>query len=182
MGNSIWQKSVLCSLFIKYASLVERGFFNIENRDSFVRSVLECVRDNMKKESSAKIGRTLETVSFIMLDEIGSKIRYILKTGRKEALEKLHEIGKNEISEVQNYNYSIETYGLALRRARRMRQILWETQNGVEGFFVENPYDALRQAVIYGARNLAHIDIIISLYEEEIRFCCNLPASQETVK
>ncbi|MCF6200877.1 MAG: hypothetical protein L3J42_01920 [Hydrogenimonas sp.] len=124
---------------------------------NFAYTILEsCMKDSQSGTNSAK---ALAKIAFLMLDDLQSDIRYIMKRGRKESASYLPETLR-----------LLESYGLFLRRAIRKRTILEQMLRGIEQFYAENSIDELEEAIFFGTKALAHIDIMISLHEEELNF------------
>ncbi len=136
---------------------------------NFAYYILKSYESELKKEDDATVAKAIAQIAFLMLDEIQTKARYILKSGKKEAA--LLSISKMKSCEKcvnEEYFGLLECYGLFLRRARRKRDILAKIVVGIEEYYAENPFEELEETIFFGTKALAHIDIMISLHEEEL--------------
>ncbi|GEM_PF-5634471 len=151
------------------AESFEKRLFRAELKENPVYFVLQNLLDLLSTEGDGSAAKAIARASFIMIDEMESKIRYGMKKGRREALAQMEAPGELAKESVWYRNSAADTYELTIRRAKRGRKNLALTLEGVERFYMEHPYGELAEIIVSAARSLAHIDIMISLYEEEMK-------------
>jgi|GEM_PF-2728979 len=135
---------------------------------NFAYYILKSYKSDLKKGDGTTVAKAIAQIAFLMLDEIQTKARYILKSGKKEAALSISKMKSCEKCVNEEYLGLLECYGLFLRRARRKRDILAQIVVGIEEFYAENPFEELEETIFFGTKALAHIDIMISLHEEEL--------------
>ncbi len=155
--------------FNESAAWFEKSLFSAGLKENPVFFILQNLLENLCKEEEGSIAKVIVRASFIMLDEMESKIRYSMKKGRKEALAHIYLPKDFEKQSGAYCKSAVDAYELTIRRARRSRKNLALILEGIERFHMDHPCGELTEILVSGARSLAHIDIMISLYEEEMR-------------
>ncbi|BBG65942.1 hypothetical protein NNO_1239 [Hydrogenimonas sp.] len=149
---------------------LEKSLFFTSVRQNPVFFILYSLKESLKGESEERIAKALAKASFIMIDGLESRIRYEMKRGRREALAHKDSANGDSKRQMDLRNLIQNSYTLFIRRVRRKRDILALILESVERFYEQNRYEELLEIICSGSRSLAHIDIMISLYEEEAKY------------
>ena len=170
-GECECRTSVTARDFNESAEWFENGLFSAVVKENPVFFVLQNLLELLFKfkEEEESIAKVISRASFIMLDGIETKIRYGMKKGRKEALTHVDPPKDSEKKGGTCFKNALDVYELTIRRAKRGRKNLALILEGIERFYMDHPYRELAEIIVSGTRSLAHIDIMISLYEEEMR-------------
>jgi len=137
--------------------------------DSFVHTVLGSICERMVGQKEEKIAKAVGNAAFIMLDAIQTRTRYGMKSSRERVIDSLQLIRKGHPVGSQMLASVLDTYTLLLLRARRNRKLMALTLEQIVRFYDEYRFESLEEPIFFGTRSLAHIDIMISLHEEELR-------------
>ncbi len=158
-----------CALETEHSTLFAKGPEYGAQEDSFVHAVLGSLCEKLAGESRETVAKAVANAAFIMLDEIQSRTRYGMKSERERVAAPLQAIREGRRVDAEVFEPLLETYALLLRRARRNRRMMALTLENIVRYYDESGFESLQEPIFFGTRSLAHIDIMISLHEEELK-------------
>ncbi len=179
MENCSSRIAAMNSGLFESATELEKSLFFSTVRENPVFFILYSIKESLRNESETKVAKAVARASFMMVDDLASRIRFGMKKGRREALECMGAGKLPHKCDPDKQDRIIDIYSLTIRRARRGRHALALILESIEHFYTQNPYEELMEVLILGTRGLAHIDIMISLYEEEMMLCCSSLADRQ---